>query len=117
MATQPTFDWDGIFLASAALGKSGTDGTFSDISLTWFALIQKDGETSRLSPAPRRRRRERLLQKRDEQEKSKVKGPTRETDVWATQFRMGIYRPGHPPKSVEEIKSGIPLRSRTGSYS
>jgi hypothetical protein len=29
-------------------------------------------------------------------EESKVKGPTRKPDVWATQIRFRIYRPGHP---------------------
>jgi len=33
---------------------------------------------------------------RDEHEKSKVKGPTRKPDVWATQIRFRIYRLGHP---------------------
>ena len=36
--------------------------------------------------------------------KSKVKSPTRKPDVWATQVRLRIYRPGHPSrKSCSEI--------------
>ena len=32
----------------------------------------------------------------------KVKGPTRKTDVWATQIRFRIYLPGHPPRYYDQ---------------
>src|SRR5438477_217806 len=33
-------------------------------------------------------------------EKGKVKAPHVKHDVWATQIRFRIYRPGHPPMTI-----------------
>jgi hypothetical protein len=54
----------------------------------------KDGETG----GPDKRQVERLRWTRDEQERSKVKGPTRKTDVSATLIHLRTLRPAHPPE-------------------
>jgi hypothetical protein len=39
--------------------------------------------------------------------KREVKSATRKTDVWATQIRLRIYRPGHPPKKFLTVEPNL----------
>src|SRR2546430_2550945 len=59
-----------------------------------------------------RRRGERLPQARDEQEKSKVKSPTRKNDVWAPKLVAGFFVRAAARRSATQATARVPIETQ-----